>query len=354
MKPSQNLLILTRYDRLGASSRIRFFAYEKFLREEGFTFEFQSLLSDQYLKQLYSNGKRSYLTLLILYIRRCFFLLFNSSKFDLVWIEKELFPGLPTGIELYFMKRMKRVILDYDDAVHLNYKNKKWGRENKLEKLMAQAQCVFSGSPFLEKVALQAGQKNVVRVPTPVEVGPYQEIIKQNPLRVGWIGSSASEKYLLVLYPLIEKLKERPEFEFYFMGTSDISWLILSNVKVLPWSEDSEKKLLEKLDVGLMPLNHGPWEEGKCSYKILLYSAHGVPAIASTVGMNTEVITHGFNGLLVEDQWLEALDLFSKMSQDDFGQYSIHAYKRVRSHYSYSVVYDIIKKNFLTLLKRPQ
>ena len=49
--------------------------------------------------------------------------------------------------------------------------------------------------------------------------------------------------------------------------------------------------------------------KGKCGLKALQFMSLGIPTICSPVGVNTEIIQHGQNGLLArtEDEWVEQL-----------------------------------------------
>jgi hypothetical protein len=40
--------------------------------------------------------------------------------------------------------------------------------------------------------------------------------------------------------------------------------------------------MLQEMDIGLLPLDDGPWERGKCALKALLYQAVGIPAVRLT------------------------------------------------------------------------
>jgi len=81
------------------------------------------------------------------------------------------------------------------------------------------------------------------------------------------------------------------------------------NVEVVSWSEETEAKLISKMDIGIMPLPDGPWEKGKCGYKLIQYMACAIPVIASPVGVNVDIVRTSKSGLLADRlvEWEDAL-----------------------------------------------
>ena len=66
---------------------------------------------------------------------------------------------------------------------------------------------------------------------------------------------------------------------------------------------------LQKLDIGIMPLQEDKFSRGKCGLKLLQYMAVGVPTVASPVGVNAEITDHGITGFSAqtEPEWHESL-----------------------------------------------
>jgi glycosyltransferase involved in cell wall biosynthesis len=71
------------------------------------------------------------------------------------------------------------------------------------------------------------------------------------------------------------------------------------------------------MDVGIMPLVDGPWEKGKCGYKLIQYMACGVPVVASPVGVNVGIVTESGAGSLAGSsiEWRDAISAFLKDDQ---------------------------------------
>ena len=80
-------------------------------------------------------------------------------------------------------------------------------------------------------------------------------------------------------------------------------------VTVKPWQADTEIAEVGAFDIGLMPLPDDDWSRGKCGFKALLSMALGVPPVVSPVGVNTEIVEDGRNGLVAtgEDAWVAAV-----------------------------------------------
>jgi glycosyltransferase involved in cell wall biosynthesis len=86
-----------------------------------------------------------------------------------------------------------------------------------------------------------------------------------------------------------------------------------------------ETTQLQGFDIGIMPLDRGPWTLGKAGFKLLLYMAAGLPVVASPVGFNRNLVQHGVNGFLADtaeewEQYLSQLlndpDLRRRMGQE--------------------------------------
>lgn len=307
------ILCLPKHEPMGASSRLRTFQYLPYVRSQGFKVEVQSLLGDAYLRRAY-EGRTPWLTVARSYAARLWRLL-SRRDYDILWIEKELFPWIPEWIIRAIVPSRASVLIDYDDAVFHNYDmhpkqaiRKLLG--NKIDRVMAWADMVTAGNDYLAQRARAAGCARVEYLPTVVDIERYR--IAERPCRetvvVGWIGSPSTAAYLHKLAPLAKKLSAIYPVSFVAIGARP-DQLEGTPFEARPWSESTEVAQLQEIDIGIMPLRDRPWERGKCGYKLIQYMASGLPVVASPVGVNCEIVAHGESGFLANEvaDWEEAL-----------------------------------------------
>jgi len=80
-------------------------------------------------------------------------------------------------------------------------------------------------------------------------------------------------------------------------------------IDFIEWSESSEARAVQGMDVGIMPLTDDTWSKGKCAFKVIQYMACAVPVVASPIGMTADVLARGEFGMAArtEQEWLDAL-----------------------------------------------
>jgi hypothetical protein len=312
-----NVTFFTRYGPRGASSRVRATQYLPALEAQGIRATTRPLLSDDYLAALYS-GRRSLSETLRCYRQRLTDLC-RTPPGQLLWIEKELLPFAPAELEQWLL-RSHPYVLDFDDAIFHNYDlsssaavRRLLGR--KIDRLMGRATLVTVGNSYLEARARAAGARRVERLPSVIDLASYPappahaaQAGDGAPLRVVWIGSPATSRYLEQLRQPLQKLSATLPLELRVIGAAAPQWPGVVTLS-LPWSAATEAAQIAEGDVGVMPLDDTPWERGKCSFKLVQYMACGLPVIASPVGMNVDIVAPGEEGLLARDEaeWMAAL-----------------------------------------------
>ena len=314
------LLVLPRYARLGASSRLRMMQYLSWLKSAGFHVNVEPLFSDAYVLALQRN-RRTIGEVLRAYVSRIKTLLW-SEQYDLIWIEKELLPWMPAWLEFMLLSKSVPYVLDYDDAVFHYYDQHdtlfvKSVLGSKHPSLMRNAALVIAGNAYLADFAYHAGAKRVEIIPTVVDLERYPvvddtyERRQSLPPCVGWIGQRATAEYLLPYKKVFDSLSKEGCACFSAIGI-DAESLGLP-IKSVSWSESTEVAEIASFDIGIMPLVDNPFERGKCGYKLIQYMACGLPVVASPVGVNCQIVEHGVNGFLAEsvEEWESSLRLLA-------------------------------------------
>ncbi len=221
----------------------------------------------------------------------------------------------PTPREARFWRALPaRRIYDFDDAVM-------WGRRRGLRgawtrrrrsagfaRALACADAATCGNAFL---AAQCGNLPTAIVPSavPLDVRLHTPRADASPFRVGWVGRATNLRYVRELGAALAELAQRVALVVVCVSDGELS-LPGCRVENVRWAREGEADAVASFDVGVMPLSlDEPWSRGKCAYKLLQYMAAGVPAVGSDVGMNSDLIQSGRNGLLARSagDWIDAL-----------------------------------------------
>ena len=197
------------------------------------------------------------------------------------------------------------LVFDFDDAVLFRVRPKQgtWEsptRRARFERALARATAFACGNEYLASFCQPSG-KPVLLAPStvPTDVPQARGPAPGAPLRLGWIGAPHNLHELEALGPTLRVLAREIDLVLTVVSAESLE---LDGVRVehVPWKLETQEEEIARFDVGLMPLVDSPWTRGKCGYKLLQYMAAGVPAIASPVGANRDIVTHEDNGLLAE------------------------------------------------------
>lgn len=351
------ILFLPKHEYLGASSRYRTLQYLPYLKSQGVLFEVKPLFTDKYLNYKYKNGSENKLITLNRIAKRIKTILWDSSKFDVLVIEKELIPYFPPILEYYLRFKKIPYIVDYDDAVWHNYDQhrsffvkKILGK--KIQAVMRNAKIVIGGSDYIKEYASTLTADKVYKIPTVIDTSKYGDVIfkKHSKFIIGWIGSPSSSLYLLSLNNVLEEFTRNMNAEVHLIGfDKTLKSSLKFNYKIIEWSEETEVQNIQKFDVGIMPLPNTPFERGKCGFKLVQYMGCRKPVVASPVSENNIIVEHGINGFLAqtESEWLQFLNSLyndNKYAQS-LGQ---QGYKKVKRIYSLAEN----QKFYLELIKK--
>lgn len=344
------------YDKAG-SQRFRFEMYFDLLKKSGFQFHLTPFIDEKTWNILYKKGyvAQKIMGTLKGFFRR-FLTLLTIYKYDFIFIHREATPFGPPFFEWLTAKVFrKKIIYDFDDAIwKMDVAN-----ENKLTSILKQPSkvakiCKWSykvsvGNAFLADFAKQYNDNTFI-VPTIVDTEKYHNQVQNqdtDKVCIGWTGSNTTIKYLDILVPILKKLEGIYDFSFYVIADKNPE-LDLKSFQFIPWNKTTEIEDLLKFHIGLMPLNFDEWEKGKCGFKAIQYMSLGIPAIIAAVGVNNDIIEHGKNGFLIQndDEWEKYIVqlLESKLLRIELG---IAARKTIEEGYSKKSSFHL----FLNLLR---
>ena len=307
-----SVLLLSRYECIGPSSRVRHYNYLPSLKRAGIDVTVAPQLDNDYLRRRFADKPRNSLAMLKAYGRRLRQIL-TARQYDLVWIEKEALPWMPANLERIFIGN-RPIIIDFDDAWYLRYSQHRnplvrYFLGDKFEQLLGNAAMITTGSARLTKWAEALATEHVVQIPSTVDTDKYSvRPLPEQPFTIGWIGTPSNVRYLTMISEALHHVQRVHGARVRLIGAADAK-LPGVEVEFIPWHEDVEAEKLGDCHVGIAPLANGPWEQGKCGYKVIQYMAAGRPVVASPVGENRHIIVPGETGFFANgtEEWISAL-----------------------------------------------
>lgn len=251
----------------------------------------------------------------------------SCRHYDIVIIQRKLFDAFTLKLLSYFANHL---VFDFDDAIFLNDDGSDSPRRlSRFNHTTASCQLALAGNGYL---AAHAKSKVVEIVPTVIDWQRYQqqqsirdrylstqalnktsnqssENDNQQSLRLVWIGSRSTKKYLESHRDIFEALgKAFSNLSFHVIGDFSIEFTNLKTHSI-PWSEEQEIKSLMEADIGVAPMDEDPWTKGKCALKIIQYMACGLPVVSSNTGANAEIVVENTTGFLAKNvsEWIKCI-----------------------------------------------
>ena len=182
---------------------------------------------------------------------------------------------------------------------------------------------------------------DVVVIPSCVEPATYTPKVSHalaDPPRLVWVGSPATEAYLLGIAPSLLEVHRRTGARLRVVSAGSASLGPLDPmVDRVDWSEAGVGSALAGSDVALGPLTDTPYARGKSAYKLLQYAATGLPMVASPVGANLTAL-EAFGGLAERSAsgWSEAVIGLLAAGEDVRARLGSIARRGVEAHYSFA------------------
>jgi hypothetical protein len=237
---------------------------------------------------------------------------------------------LPSANDLARLRgRYQRLIFDFDDAIYAVPPDlaRSWirklprraarlafrgsphasARRRPLWRTLRSVDVCVAGNAILANFARGCCQR-VVEIPTTVHPVSTPPASRPNPPVLVWIGLPDNLQHLTLLREPLRQLGR--EIDFRLRIISSRTWEDAPlEPEFVPWSLEAASQGLMTSSVGLAPLIDDPWTRGKCAFRSIQYGGHGLPAVASPVGITERVVLHGKTGFIArrDQEWLEAI-----------------------------------------------
>ena len=317
--PRIRVLALSPIPEEGAGCRFRIAQFIPYLESVGIDVTLNSLFTPEFFHLVYKPGHyvRKAVTFAALSLKRLDSLR-DASRYDVVWIYREIFPIGPAFVErLLALPGRPPIVFDFDDALFLpsvSDANRLIGvlkRPQKVASIIRRSNQVVAGNEYLSAYARRFNPATRM-IPTCVDTTRFTPAARTSgaatPI-VGWIGSPTTAAYIRTLGPVLQRAHREHAFNLRVSGSAEPLVLEGMTIDNTPWSLDREIELFNTCDVGVYPLADDEWSLGKCGFKAIEFMACGVPVVAAAVGINREIIEDGVNGFLAatEDEWVDKL-----------------------------------------------
>lgn len=323
MKISVGLLPLYRIDY--PSSRYRVFQFLSGLKEQGHKWSLVGAPQRNFARRL-------------AYVPRLFYM---ALTHDVLFVQKRTFP-LPV---LAILKKLNpHIVFDLDDAIYLRP-----SRKPLIDAMLRASALVIAGNESLATYSRQFSDQ-VVLIPTVVDTDLYQPPSSarhpgDDRVVIGWIGSDPNCGEFVAMQPILEWLYGRygDHVTIRIVSSQPLEIETAMNLEFVPWTLTESKAELQKLDIGIMPLEDTEWNRGKCGIKLIEYMAVAAAAVASPVGANRQIVTDGETGFLAAttEEWKNRLaqlidDQSLRLRMGQLGR------ERVEQHYSVKAVLPLL------------
>jgi glycosyltransferase involved in cell wall biosynthesis len=235
----------------------------------------------------------------------------QANDYDAVLLHKKTL----TRFDAWILRTQAHVLIyDFDDAIMYSatHPDKQWsshfGRFRRTARLM---DVVIAGNHYLAEHA-QRFNENVQVLASGMDTHAFSGVDARpddGRIRLVWVGSRSTLRYLEELRPVLEQLSQRHRNLVLRVICDVFPDFDGIEVERCIWSMETQAADLCACDIGLAPLPDNRFTRGKCGFKILQYAAAGLPTVGSPVGVNRDFIAAPQHGLTVvtPDEWADAL-----------------------------------------------
>lgn len=180
-------------------------------------------------------------------------------------------------------------------------------RKRPLARALRQVDACVVGNRILAEF-VRRHTRTIVEIPTTVDPVPRPPTSAPDPPVLVWHGMLDNLRFMSIARDSLRRVAQDVDFRLRIIASQ--TWQESPvPVEFVPWSPEAQRDGLSSASIGLAPLPDTPWTRGKCAFRSIQYAGHGLPAIASPVGITDEVVLHGKTGFLARtsSEWEDAL-----------------------------------------------
>lgn len=231
-----------------------------------------------------------------------------------IYLERGCFHDNSLWLDRWFRDLAPRFVLDVDDAIFLQF-------PEKLRELISWSDHIVVSNPPLAQYVSQYHDR-ITEIPTCVSLANYplrptsdqSTALHSTHPTIGWMGTPSNLPFLAICAPALRRLAREHTFQLLVISNDEqplraIDWTGV-NLIFEKWNKSNEVSRLHQMDIGLMPLPEDQeWMRYKAATKLVQYMAIGIPAVASPIGVNADILRDSIVGFAAqtEDQWFESL-----------------------------------------------
>ena len=319
----KKILVLCPYpEGEAAGQRLKYEQYFNHWRQAGYEVVVSSYVNEKLWRVLYKKGFQFQKILGVIRGNLIRFLdLFRARKFDIIYIHQWTIPFGSVLFDKVLRFLSKKIVFDLEDFVFLDGEDsglsvnpilKLLRSKKRTINLIKFSDYVITSSPSLNDYCKELNTHNQSTfISSSIDIERFQPKNSYNndkKITIGWTGTQSSKPYLDLLRESLLDLRKERDFELLIISNFDYQFPEV-DLKVIKWNKATEVEDLQKIDVGLYPLEQNDWVLGKSGLKALQYMAIGIPVVATDIGTSKDIISHMESGLLVSTRkdWVVAL-----------------------------------------------
>lgn len=281
---------------------------------------YNKALSDNQYQRFMPIGEKGVtiriVTFLLMYFRTLFYLLrdlLDNPEYIIIarTIQKKIIPIIHKELLKTLKKKGCIIIWDFDDDIlELQEINKA-----DFEFMSTISDHIVIASSYLKNIIQPEFHTKTSVLPT-TDGSMLPKLTKvviddrkkhyANSINVIWVGTSSGLSHLRQIAPQIDKagqhlLEIGKDLRLIVVCNRDLEWKC-AHAKLINrrWTLSVAEEVFLNAHIGLMPLDNSKASRGKGGFKLIQYLSVGLPSIASSVGINNQILEDG-GGYLIEE-----------------------------------------------------